>query len=391
MKDCIFKFGRIDKKIIWPFLFAIIQVALIFINQIFPKDKVNQIIDAFAIAVGDMLVLIVPFIFKTKEKIIKKDEICTKKNIKYQAIHWAIGLGYSLSVGFSALGGKDIIISLHFSLLVTREAAQIIILIVITMIIFKSKYYIHHIICLVIFCGLCVGIDLLLNTFKAEFSEKIPLKIVFNIIVVIFELIRLCYHKYMMNNLYYHYWSVSFSYGLFTLIIAIFSLISVYIVGDKNDENNSYFQFLKNTEFRYLFPRILSWIIIYGLLEIFKLLALESLTPNHMMISYEIGKIANILYSSKSRRKWHSLILFAIQFIILLFFLEVFEFNFCNLNKNTRRNIEERSLTSMDMRESINSVNELDIEGYSIRPENNENTNEMQILNNDNENFNDEN
>ena len=391
MKDCIFKFGRIDKKIIWPFLFAIIQVALIFINQIFPKDKVNQIIDAFAIAVGDMLVLIVPFIFKTKEKIIKKDEICTKKNIKYQAIHWAIGLGYSLSISFSALGGKDIIISLHFSLLVTREAAQIIILIVITMIIFKSKYYIHHIICLVIFCGLCVGIDLLLNTFKAEFSEKIPLKIVFNIIVVIFELIRLCYHKYMMNNLYYHYWSVSFSYGLFTLIIAIFSLISVYIVGDKNDENNSYFQFLKNTEFRYLFPRILSWIIIYGLLEIFKLLALESLTPNHMMISYEIGKIANILYSSKSRRKWHSLILFAIQFIILLFFLEVFEFNFCNLNKNTRRNIEERSLTSMDMRESINSVNELDIEGYSIRPENNENTNEMQILNNDNENFNDEN
>ena len=337
MKDCIFKFGRIDKKIIWPFLFAIIQVALIFINQIFPNDKVNQIIDAFAIAVGDMLVLIVPFIFKTKEKIIKKDEICTKKNIKYQAIHWAIGLGYSLSISFSALGGKDIIISLHFSLLVTREAAQIIILIVITMIIFKSKYYIHHIICLVIFCGLCVGIDLLLNTFKAEFSEKIPLKIVFNIIVVIFELIRLCYHKYMMNNLYYHYWSVSFSYGLFTLIIAIFSLISVYIVGDKNDENNSYFQFLKNTEFRYLFPRILSWIIIYGLLEIFKLLALESLTPNHMMISYEIGKIANILYSSKSRRKWHSLILFAIQFIILLFFLEVFEFNFCNLNKNTRR------------------------------------------------------
>ena len=204
-----------------------------------------------------------------------------KKNIKYQAIHWAIILGYSLSVGFSAFGGKDIIISLHFSLLVTREAAQIIILIIITMIIFKSKYYIHHIICLVIFCGLCVGIDYLLNTFKAEFSEKIPLKIVFNIIVVIFELIRLCYHKYMMNNLYYHFWSVSFSNGLFTLILGIFSLISVYIVGDRNDENNiyySYFQFLKNTEFRYLFPRILSWIIIYGLLEIFKLQKLNSKT-----------------------------------------------------------------------------------------------------------------
>ena len=187
MKDCIFKFGRIDKKIIWPFLFAIIQVALIFINQIFPKDKVNQIIDAFAIAVGEMLVLIFPFIFKTKEKIIKKDEICTKKNIKYQAIHWAIGLGYSLSVGFSALGGKDIIISLHFSLLVTREAAQIIILIVITMIIFKSKYYIHHIICLVIFCGLCCGIDFLLDNYK---EENMDLKVILSLLHLLLNLIH---------------------------------------------------------------------------------------------------------------------------------------------------------------------------------------------------------
>ena len=79
MKDCIFKFGRIDKKIIWPFLFAIMQVALIFINKLFPSDKVNQLIDSFPIAIGNMLVLIIPFVFKTNDKIIKKDEICTKK------------------------------------------------------------------------------------------------------------------------------------------------------------------------------------------------------------------------------------------------------------------------------------------------------------------------
>ena len=43
MKDCIFKLGKIDKKIIWPFLFALIQVALNLINNIFPRDKINQI------------------------------------------------------------------------------------------------------------------------------------------------------------------------------------------------------------------------------------------------------------------------------------------------------------------------------------------------------------
>ena len=84
MVYCIFSLGKIDKKIIWPFLFAIMQVALIFINKLFPSDKVNQLIDSFPIAIGNMLVLIIPFLFKTNDKIIKKDEICTKKilNIK---------------------------------------------------------------------------------------------------------------------------------------------------------------------------------------------------------------------------------------------------------------------------------------------------------------------
>ena len=121
-------------------------------------------------------------------------------------------------------------------------------------------------------------------------------------------------------------------------------------------------------------------------MELFYLLTLESLSPNHMMISYAISKMANILANSQSNKKWHSLILFAILFIILLFFLEIFEFNFCNLNKNTKRNIEERSLASMDMRESISSVNELEIDGYSFHQENQANNNEMQILNDDNEN-----
>ena len=184
-----------------------------------------------------------------------------KKNIKYQAIHWAINALFTLSVALTSLGGTSVVVSVHSSLLVTREVVEIIILIIITMIIFKTKYYIHHIICLVIFCGLCIGIDLLLDNYKAEFSKQVPLKIIFNVLVLISEITRYCYHKYMMNNLYYHYWSVAFSYGLFLSISDIFILISVYFFGDKNDPKNylyGYFQFIKNTEFKYIFPRIIS-------------------------------------------------------------------------------------------------------------------------------------
>ena len=41
-------------------------------------------------------------------------------------------------------------------------------------------------------------------------------------------------------------------------------------------------------------------------------------------------------------KQYICLILFPFQFISLMFYLEIFELNFCSLNKNTRRNIEER-------------------------------------------------
>ena len=63
-----------------------------------------------------------------------------KKNIKYQAIHWAINALFTLSVALTSLGGTSVVVSVHSSLLVTREVVEIIILIIITMIIFKNKY-----------------------------------------------------------------------------------------------------------------------------------------------------------------------------------------------------------------------------------------------------------
>ena len=69
MKGCIFSLGKIDRKNIWPFLFALIQVAIHFINKIFPQDKVNQLIDTYSISLGDMLLVFIPFFLKAKIKL----------------------------------------------------------------------------------------------------------------------------------------------------------------------------------------------------------------------------------------------------------------------------------------------------------------------------------
>ena len=68
MKNFIFSLGKIDKKIIWPILFAIIQAVLNSVDKLFPQEKVNQIIDTFAISLGEMMPIIIPFILKSKDK-----------------------------------------------------------------------------------------------------------------------------------------------------------------------------------------------------------------------------------------------------------------------------------------------------------------------------------
>ena len=62
-----------------------------------------------------------------------------------------------------------------------------------------------------------------------------------------------------------------------------------------------------------------------------------------MLIAYEIMKIFFVLYLSNNENKWYSLIFFAFQLFILMFYLEILEFNFCKLNENTKRSISQRA------------------------------------------------
>ena len=126
---------------------------------------------------------------------------------------------------------------------------------------------------------------------------------------------------------------------------------------------------------------IFLWLIVFGSSQLLRLLVLEKLTPNHMLISYEISKLSNVLIKSKSEYKWYSVILFVFQFISLLFFLEILEYNFCDLNFNTIKNIQERELNNMIMKERDSSINsEIDIEGYIVKREKIPEEKEMNLI-----------
>ena len=78
------------------------------------------------------------------------------------------------------------------------------------------------------------------------------------------------------------------------------------------------------------------------LVGINEFLILDKLTPNYVIISYAMGKIPSSIVVAEGYERWLILIVSIFQIIGLLFYLEIFEFNFCSLNQNTKRLISER-------------------------------------------------
>ena len=96
------------------------------------------------------------------------------------------------------------------------------------------------------------------------------------------------------------------------------------------------------------------------------LLILEYLSVNHELISKGLHLIVmstiNIIYDyNKHKNKLFFLIPAFFLIINILFYLEILEFNFCNLNKNTKRNIMLREEEEMLLRNNTN-VSEIEID-----------------------------
>ena len=125
----------------------------------------------------------------------------------------------------------------HNTILCSKEAVEIVLLTIMTIIFLKYKYHIHHIISLIIFCLLSFAIDFLLENFEEGLLNQGTLKIVLDFIIIILELSNFCYPSYMMNTLYYHYWTINFYLGLFLFSLNTFFLIAIVtFLGDPYEE-----------------------------------------------------------------------------------------------------------------------------------------------------------
>ena len=95
---------------------------------------------------------------------------------------------------------------------------------------------------------------------------------------------------------------------------------------------------------------------------------MEYFSLNHVLISLLLYKIVIGLYQCIINNILNKLLFLLpafFQVFSLLFYLEILEFNFCNLNKNTKRNIMLREEEEMLLRSNTNE-SEIEIDNDLI-------------------------
>ena len=100
------------------------------------------------------------------------------------------------------------------------------------------------------------------------------------------------------------------------------------------------------------------------------LLILEYFSYHHVLISHVLDRIVTnfiIIISNYDEYKNHLFFLIpaVFQILSLLFFLEILEFNFCKLNRNTKRNIMLREEDDMLFRTNTN-MSEIEVDNDLI-------------------------
>jgi len=246
-----------------------------------------------------------------------------------------------------------------------NEGIEIILLTLVTHFLLKYKYYIHHFISIAILVILYLSIDLLLGNFNKSnflnFGE--------NILYILTDLLIFSYIKYLIEFQYFYFMDIIFIMGVFEFLFYFVCFIIVIIINSVNGSNiiflNFYNFYNDNGALKMIYRFLFEFIFIAPLIGINEVIIVKELTPNHNTIAYQLSVIfLSIIYSEgiNSINRWLIIIIFIFQIIFLLFFLEILEYNFCSLNRNTKKSIMKREKNqSFDEKD-----NEIIIDGYDF-------------------------
>ena len=212
---------------------------------------------------------------------------------------------------------------------------------------------------------------------------------------------KIVYEKKLMEYNFISYYELNFTIGVLTIIYSIITLIVETIIYEKDKIPSKYELFVDNAliywkkiikENNKIIIKEIFLTIFYtflmGLSNIFLLITIFNLTPFHVLIIKIFLCIGfNLIIKIKEQDISYkvfiiNLCIYFLSILVLFFFLEIIELDFCGLNKNTREKILERSLDKSNV-----FINDKSINGSNTDVENENNTESSVTYSNSNETF----
>ena len=379
--------GEINKKHLLPLFLAIYQIINKFFNKYYPEKKGNVILTIYSKSLGMMSILFIPCIFKLKVKEEEKErEIHKRKWLHYPLlviINWLYNLTKAIMVAskISAMKEKSIqsqtinpVAEGPFAYI----GLEMVLLTVASIILLKYKYFVHHIISMAGFILFGNFSDLLLGSYS-EILLFGAVPIIIQLVNIIIDVIYYNYQKYMMEKLFYPYWNICFTLGIGLFLFSTAYLIYVLVLKENANpliiNGQSFYSYFTMDDIGLKIGKIILSYIISFVSSILYILNIYYFNPNYVLISFQFSKIADVLINENGNNKYYCIIFFVFQLFFLMIYLEIIELNFCDLNKNTKKNIELRSVleaSGQSGRDSSVGLGVVDInKDYSVNlPEN---------------------
>ena len=354
------QFGFYSKKLLLPFGVAFFQILINIMNLIFNESQKNNILESIDNAFSELIIPIIPLINIFSFQI--KDNVAPQRSRLKNFLHFFI-----LSVVFGSYVAINIIknvqlgkymqeqiqkktlLNPHNSGLSSFESLELIFICVVSVILLKYKYFVHHNISIIIFILTSFFIDLILDNFPDLWSKG-PVFIILSILGVAIDALDYGYQKHMMDVFLHSYWSVAFTVGLTNLMIFGTITTACLIKGKEKsfEEQNpmfiSFFSYFDEVDTGIIVAKHILNFILNFFMNLCRVLTIFYFSPDFILISFTISRMLDIILETQ---EYVCIIFFVLQFITLMFYLEIFEFNFCGLNKNTRKKIREREIQEM--------------------------------------------
>ena len=399
----IFIFAPIDKKIISLFTFlllsGVIYAILYIIDGIKPFE--NYYFDSFC----EFFIYIPYFIYikffkkkRNKNKNENNELTVIKMNIsnKLSSEEFRIKdyLLFILVISLDIIGSFLSVISWEddndnndflFNLFNTYTI-QMLVLLLLSKCYRKAEYHLHQLISQIIITISSIVIDIILifnnNGNNKLFKFK---KIVVYLLSLTIEIIVLYYKKYLFEIKLFTIQKISFLFGIinFSIFLIINILYKMNIIFNTNNSlYNNIKESIKFVNVKYeTFTDIIIIIVSFIFISLFYFCyyrIIQLFSPNYILFSYSIVCFIENLENIYVLEIYY-IIAYFILFIFIIFnflvYLELLELNFCNLNKNTRRNIMSRERTESmsfppleeeDGKEKNQNYQRIEIDGYYI-------------------------